>query len=146
MLIRFVSRFTVYLCNAIYFSTIFSISCKQFTKILHFAFWDLNRAKRSCGLGLKARCCVLVVYTWRRTVYTFNVQTFTACWPDRTPIRLTRRAALHADHVTYGTESDPAICICGGGASSELNTGLIATVHCTYCPVFTPVLNKSYTN
>ena len=42
-LIRFVSRFTIHLCNAIYFSTIFSILYKRFTKILHFAFWDLNK-------------------------------------------------------------------------------------------------------
>ena len=37
-LIRFVSRFTVHLCNAIYFSTIFSTPCKRFTKILRFVF------------------------------------------------------------------------------------------------------------
>ena len=43
-LIRFVSRFTVHLYNAIYFSTTFSTPYKRFTKILHFAFWDLNRA------------------------------------------------------------------------------------------------------
>jgi len=42
-LIRFVSRFTVHLCNAIYFSTTFSIPGKQFTKI--FRFLDLNRAQ-----------------------------------------------------------------------------------------------------
>ena len=44
-LIRFVSRFTIHLCNAIYFLTTFSTPCKQFTKKLHFAFWDLNRAR-----------------------------------------------------------------------------------------------------
>ena len=33
-LIRFVSQFTVYLCNTIYFSTIFNTPCKLFTKIL----------------------------------------------------------------------------------------------------------------
>ena len=43
-LIRFVSRFTIYLCNVIYFSTTFSTPCKRFIKILHFSFWDLNRA------------------------------------------------------------------------------------------------------
>ena len=43
-LIRFVSRFTVHLCNAIYFLTTFSTPCKRFTKILYFAFWDLNKA------------------------------------------------------------------------------------------------------
>ena len=43
-LIRFVSRFTVHLCNAIYFSTIFSTPCKLFIKILRFAFWHLNTA------------------------------------------------------------------------------------------------------
>ena len=42
-LIRFVSRFTIYLCNAIYFSTIFSTPWKRFIKILYFVFWDLNR-------------------------------------------------------------------------------------------------------
>ena len=42
-LIRFVSRFTVHLCNAIYFLTTFSTLCKWFIKILHFAFWDLNK-------------------------------------------------------------------------------------------------------
>ena len=34
-LIRFVSRFTVNLCNAIYFLTTFSTQCKRFTKNLH---------------------------------------------------------------------------------------------------------------
>ena len=48
-LIRFVSRFTVHLCNAIYFSTIFSISCKGFTKNLYFGFMDLNRASIRVG-------------------------------------------------------------------------------------------------
>ena len=42
-LIRFVSRFTVHLCNAIYFFTTFSTPYKRFIKILHFAFWDLNK-------------------------------------------------------------------------------------------------------
>ena len=42
-LIRFVSWFTVYLYNAIYFLTTFSTPCKWFTKILYFAFWDLNK-------------------------------------------------------------------------------------------------------
>ena len=50
-LIRFVPWFTVYLCNAIYFLTTFSTPCKRFTKFLHFAFWDLNKAWvwRWCG-------------------------------------------------------------------------------------------------
>ena len=39
-LIRFVSRFTVHLCNAIYFLSIFSTPCKWFTKILRSAFWE----------------------------------------------------------------------------------------------------------
>ena len=43
-LIRFVSRFTIHLCNVIYFLTTFNIPCKRFTKILYFVFWDLNRA------------------------------------------------------------------------------------------------------
>lgn len=43
-LIRFDSQFTIHLCNAIYFSTTFSTPCKQFIKILHFVFLDLNRA------------------------------------------------------------------------------------------------------
>ena len=42
--IRFVSRFTVHFCNAIYFSTIFSTLCKWFTKILCFGCKDLNTA------------------------------------------------------------------------------------------------------
>ena len=44
LLLRFVSRFTVHLCNAIYFSTIFSTPCKRFTKNLYFGFLDLNMA------------------------------------------------------------------------------------------------------
>ena len=44
MLIRFVSRFTVHLCNAIYFLTIFNTSCKRFIKFLYFTFWNLNKA------------------------------------------------------------------------------------------------------
>ena len=51
-LIRFVSRFTVHLCNAIYFSTTFSTPCKRFTKILHFGFWDLNRALAKVSFGM----------------------------------------------------------------------------------------------
>jgi len=50
-------RFTIHLCNAIYFSIIFNTPCKRFTKILHFAFWDLNRAwklYRSVGVA----CCL----------------------------------------------------------------------------------------
>ena len=42
-LIRFVSRFTVHLCNVIYFLTIFSTPYKRFIKILYFAFWDLKK-------------------------------------------------------------------------------------------------------
>ena len=42
-LIRFVSRFTIYLCNAIYFSTIFSTPCKWFMKKIVFCVFDLNR-------------------------------------------------------------------------------------------------------
>ena len=42
-LIRFVSRFTVHLCNVIYFLTIFSTPYKWFTKKLYFTFWDLNK-------------------------------------------------------------------------------------------------------
>ena len=45
--IRFVSRFTVHLCNAIYFLTIFNILYKQFTKILYFVFWDLKQSPQS---------------------------------------------------------------------------------------------------
>ena len=37
-LIKFASRFTIHLYNAIYFSTTFSTSCKRFIKILCFAF------------------------------------------------------------------------------------------------------------
>jgi len=48
-LIIFVSRFTVHLCNAIYFLTTFSTPCKWFTKFLHFAFWDLNKARKQRG-------------------------------------------------------------------------------------------------
>ena len=43
-IIRFVSRFIVHLCNAIYFLTT-STPYKRFTKNLHFAFWDLNKAQ-----------------------------------------------------------------------------------------------------
>ena len=46
-LIRFVSRFTVYLCNVIYFSTIFNIPCNRFTKILHFDFWEVKTDRDS---------------------------------------------------------------------------------------------------
>ena len=44
-LISFVSRFTVYLCNAIYFFTTFSTPCKRFIKKLRFAFTHLNTAQ-----------------------------------------------------------------------------------------------------
>ena len=44
MLIRFVSQFTVHLCNAIYFLTTFSTPCKRFTKILRFGCKYLNTA------------------------------------------------------------------------------------------------------
>ena len=59
-LIKFVSRFTVYLCNTIYFLTIFNTSCKGFIKILYFMFWNLNKGWSS-GLqspGLTGRCHV----------------------------------------------------------------------------------------
>ena len=42
--IRFVSRFTVHLCNAIYFLTTFSTPYKLFKFFLYFGFMDLNRA------------------------------------------------------------------------------------------------------
>ena len=45
-LIRFVSRFTVHLCNAIYFLTTFTTLYKWFTKILYFRFWNLSRPWR----------------------------------------------------------------------------------------------------
>ena len=48
-LIRFISRFTVHLCNAIYFLTTFSTPCKWFKKNLHFALWDLNKARKQRG-------------------------------------------------------------------------------------------------
>ena len=53
-LIRFVSRFTVYLCNAIYFLTIFSILYKRFIKILYFSFMDL-KAKNQTNLLRRPR-------------------------------------------------------------------------------------------
>ena len=56
-LIRFVSRFTIYLCNAIYFSTTFSIPCKRFKFFLHFDFMNLIRAyiyEKSPGLECDA--------------------------------------------------------------------------------------------
>ena len=46
-LIKFVSRFTVHLYNAIYFLITFSTTYKRFIKILRFAFWDLNKALES---------------------------------------------------------------------------------------------------
>ena len=52
-LIRFVSRLTTHLCIAIYFLTIFSTSYKRFTKILHFAFWNLNKALLKLHPGCK---------------------------------------------------------------------------------------------
>ena len=42
MLIRFVSRFIVHLCNAIYFLTIFNTSYRRFTNFLNFRILDLN--------------------------------------------------------------------------------------------------------
>ena len=47
-LIRFVSRFTIHLCNAIYFSTIFSTPCKRCTK--NFVFYVLGSKQ---GLDLQ---------------------------------------------------------------------------------------------
>ena len=47
MLIRFVSQFTVHLCNAIYFLTTFSTPCKRFKKI---AFCVLE-SKQSLNLS-----------------------------------------------------------------------------------------------
>ena len=43
-LIKFVSRFTIHLCNVIYFSTIFNTPYTQFTKIIDFGILDLNTA------------------------------------------------------------------------------------------------------
>jgi len=40
--IRFVSRFTFHLCNAIFFPTTFNTSCKRFTKFLEFWSLELN--------------------------------------------------------------------------------------------------------
>ena len=57
-LIRFVSRFTIHLCDAIYFSTAFSILCKRFTKILRFRCKDLNTALVSST--------VVSTTTWQR--------------------------------------------------------------------------------
>ena len=55
-LIRFVSRFTVHLCNTIYFSIIFSTSCKQFIKILYFIFTVSKHGLNNRALrGLLAR-------------------------------------------------------------------------------------------
>jgi len=51
-LIRFVSRFTVHLCNAIYFSIIFSTLYKRFIKNLYFSLMDLNRASTEFVRGL----------------------------------------------------------------------------------------------
>ena len=42
-LIKFVSRFTVNLCNAIYFSTIFSTTCNRFKKICILDFLIFGR-------------------------------------------------------------------------------------------------------
>ena len=56
--IRFVLRFTVHLCNAIYFSTIFNTPYKRFTKILHFEFLDLNRARYVQSLHLHKHCFI----------------------------------------------------------------------------------------
>ena len=58
-LIRFVSRFTAHLCNAIYFLTTFSTSCKRFTKILHFVFWNLNKASMQIGSWSKFRITMM---------------------------------------------------------------------------------------
>ena len=44
-LIKFVSRFTAHLCNAIFFSTTFSTPCRRFTNLLKFWSLDLNKAK-----------------------------------------------------------------------------------------------------
>ena len=44
-LIRFVSWFTVHLCNAIYFSTTFSTLCKRFTNFFAFCLYDRTLPK-----------------------------------------------------------------------------------------------------
>ena len=41
--IRLVSRFTIHLCNAIYFSTIFNVPCRRFTNFLDFRILELNK-------------------------------------------------------------------------------------------------------
>ena len=72
--IRFVSRFTVHLCNAIYFFTTFSTPCKRFTKILYFAFWDLNKALLA---NLQFGACTILGPTISLQHYFF----FQACFP-----------------------------------------------------------------
>ena len=44
-LIRFVSWFTIHLCNAIYFSTTFSTLCKRFTIFFAFCLYDRTLPK-----------------------------------------------------------------------------------------------------
>ena len=51
-LIRFVSRFTFYFYNAIYFLTTFSILCKRFIKILRFAFTGFKHGLKKFKMNL----------------------------------------------------------------------------------------------
>ena len=63
-LIRFVWRFTIHLCNAIYFSTTFSTPCKRFIK--NFAFCVLGSKQGFCYLIFK-----LITSLWSLLAYSF---------------------------------------------------------------------------
>ena len=69
MLIRFVSRFTVHLYNAIYFSTTFSIPCKRFIKILRFVFTPSKHSlKRAIGQEMSTHD-LFSIYRWQQFLF-----------------------------------------------------------------------------
>ena len=67
VLIRFVSRFTVYFYNAIYFSTTFSTPCKRFIKNLCFAFTPSKHGlKRAIGQEMSTHD---LIYRWQQFLF-----------------------------------------------------------------------------
>ena len=85
-LIRFVSRFTTHLCIAIYFLTIFNTLYNRFTKILHFAFWNLNESSnytfRTCKSHLWIRepwSRLQLPMSWWKATACIHAETNLAC-------------------------------------------------------------------
>ena len=104
---RFGSRFTIHLCNTIYFSSTFSTPCKWFTKILHFAFLDLNRALVSYPKENR--------YAWIK-VHEQKVELLRSETSEESPI-----LCQHQHNVT-SLNGDPIICSPTGSPAAPPST------------------------